>query len=138
MNRKDKTVKQLQAECKKRKIGFMMNWTKGALVKRLDDEDNREKWYENQMANKEKEIDNITVKLAKSQERNIADKLVVTNQQKNKLKDIHANLKAEKINETDIKEKIEKLLSQKVSLSRQRKASINKIKELEAIIKSLI
>ena len=43
MNRKDKTVKQLQAECRKRKIGFMMNWTKAALIKRLEDEDIREK-----------------------------------------------------------------------------------------------
>ena len=42
MNRKDKTVKQLQAECKKRKIGFMTSWTKLALIKRLDDEDKRE------------------------------------------------------------------------------------------------
>ena len=43
MNRKNKTVKQLQAECKNKKVGFMMNWTKAALVKRLEDEDNREK-----------------------------------------------------------------------------------------------
>ena len=42
MNRKDKTVKQLQAECRKRKVGFMMNWTKMALIKRLEDEDKRE------------------------------------------------------------------------------------------------
>ena len=39
MNRKDKTMKQLQAECKKRKIGFMTSWTKMALIKRLEDED---------------------------------------------------------------------------------------------------
>jgi len=43
MNRKDKTVKQLQAECRKIKVGFMMNWTKAALIKRLEDEDKREK-----------------------------------------------------------------------------------------------
>jgi len=42
MNRKDKTIKQLQAECRKRKVGFMMNWTKMALIKRLEDEDKRE------------------------------------------------------------------------------------------------
>ena len=42
MNRKEKTIKQLQAECKKRKIGFMTSWTKLALIKRLDDEDKRE------------------------------------------------------------------------------------------------
>jgi hypothetical protein len=138
MNRKDKTVKQLQAECRKREIGFMMNWTKAALVKRLEDEDKREKWYERQMANKEKEIDNITVKLIQSQDQNISDKRGVENQKKNRLKDHKGMLEEEKINETDIKEKIEKLLSQKVSLSLQWKESINKIKELEAIVKSLI
>ena len=42
MNRKDKTIKQLQAECKKRKIGFMTSWTKLALINRLEDEDKRE------------------------------------------------------------------------------------------------
>lgn len=42
IERKDKTVKQLQAECRKRKIGFMMSWTKGALIKRLEEEDKRE------------------------------------------------------------------------------------------------
>ena len=42
MNRKNNTIKQLQAECKKRNIGFMMNWTKIALIKRLEDEDKRE------------------------------------------------------------------------------------------------
>ena len=43
MNRKEKTIKQLQAECKERKIGFMTSWTKLALINRLDDEDSREK-----------------------------------------------------------------------------------------------
>ena len=42
MNRKDKTVKQLQAECKKRRVGYMGNWTKTALIKRLEDEDKRD------------------------------------------------------------------------------------------------
>ena len=138
IERKKKTVKQLQAECRKRGIGFMMNWTKAALVKRLDDEDNREKFYEQQMADKEKEIDNVTGKLVKSQERNIADKLIVTTRQKNKLKATQANLKLEKNNETNIKERIEELLSQKVSLSQQWKESRKKIKELEAVVKSLI
>ena len=43
MNRKDKTVKQLQAECRKREVGYMTNWTKVALVKRLEDEDKKDK-----------------------------------------------------------------------------------------------
>ena len=42
MNRKDKSIKQLQAECKKRKIGFMTSWTKMALIKRLEDEDKKD------------------------------------------------------------------------------------------------
>jgi chromosome segregation ATPase len=43
MDRKNKTVKQLQAEMRRRKIGFMLNWTKAALIKRLLEEDKREK-----------------------------------------------------------------------------------------------
>jgi len=43
MNRKDNTVKQLQAECRKRGIGFMTTWTKLALTKRLEDEDKKDK-----------------------------------------------------------------------------------------------
>ena len=42
MNRKEKTINQLKAECKKRKIGFMTSWTKLALINRLEDEDKRE------------------------------------------------------------------------------------------------
>jgi len=43
MNRKNSNLKQLQAECKKRDIGFMTSWTKMALIKRLEDEDKRDK-----------------------------------------------------------------------------------------------
>jgi hypothetical protein len=58
MKRKDKTVKQLQAECRKRKVGFMMNWTKVALIKRLEDEDKRDKG----ILELEKKADKILVK----------------------------------------------------------------------------
>jgi len=57
MNRKDKTIKQLQAECKKRKVGYMMNWTKAALTKRLEDEDKRELDIKNIEDRASKEID---------------------------------------------------------------------------------
>jgi len=57
MNRKDKTIKQLQAECKKRKVGYMMNWTKAALTKRLEDEDTRELDIKNIEDRASKEID---------------------------------------------------------------------------------
>jgi len=40
--RKNSNMKQLQAECKKRNIGFMTSWTKIALIKRLEDEDKRD------------------------------------------------------------------------------------------------
>ena len=42
MNRKEESVKKLQEECKKRSIGFMTSWTKMALIKRLEDEDERD------------------------------------------------------------------------------------------------
>ena len=62
MNRKDKTVKQLQAECRKRTIGFMMNWTKIALTKRLEDEDRKDKELleaENVKKEQDKEINKL-------------------------------------------------------------------------------
>ena len=62
MNRKDKTVKQLQAECRKRKVGFMMNWTKIALTKRLEDEDRKDKELleaENVKKEQDKEINKL-------------------------------------------------------------------------------
>ena len=62
MNRKDKTVKQLQAECRKRTIGFMMNWTKIALTKRLEDEDRKDKELlkaENVKKEQEEEINKL-------------------------------------------------------------------------------
>ena len=43
IERKKKTVPQLRAEARKRGVGFMMNWTRAALVKRLEDEDERDK-----------------------------------------------------------------------------------------------
>ena len=58
MNRKDKTIKQLQSECRKRKVGFMMNWTKVALTKRLEDEDKRDK----DILELEKKADKVLVK----------------------------------------------------------------------------
>ena len=42
MSRTKSNIKELQAECKKRNIGFMTSWTKLALIKRLEDEDVRE------------------------------------------------------------------------------------------------
>ena len=62
IERTKKTVKQLQAECRKRKVGFMMNWTKVALVKRLEDEDNRDKELleaENVKKEQDKEINKL-------------------------------------------------------------------------------
>ena len=62
IKRKDKTVKQLQAECRKRKIGFMMNWTKIALTKRLEDEDRKDKELleaENVKKEQDKEINKL-------------------------------------------------------------------------------
>jgi hypothetical protein len=66
MKRKDKTVKQLQAECRKRKVGFMMNWTKVALIKRLEDEDKKDKL----ILELEKKADKVLVK--KEEELSIA------------------------------------------------------------------
>ena len=62
IERTKKTVKQLQAECRKRKVGFMMNWTKIALTKRLEDEDRKDKELleaENVKKEQDKEINKL-------------------------------------------------------------------------------
>jgi hypothetical protein len=64
MNRKDNTVKQLQAECKKRGIGFMTTWTKLALTKRLEDEDKKDKEIEI-LKSKSKEDQQLVKKVQK-------------------------------------------------------------------------
>ena len=80
MKRKDKTVKQLQAECRKRKVGFMMNWTKVALIKRLEDEDKKDKL----ILELEKKADKVLVK--KEEELSIAlKKQRITNRELGKL-----------------------------------------------------
>jgi len=69
MNRKNNTIKQLQAECKERKIGFMTNWTKIALIKRLEDEDKREianKKIEDKASKANKELESIKIELKNS------------------------------------------------------------------------
>jgi hypothetical protein len=94
MNRKDKTIKQLQAECKKREIGFMTNWTKIALTKRLEDEDK-----------KDKELLEVKETLKKIEEKRDKELL----EAKEKLQVVQNKIKAmpnEKSMQIDINEKI--------------------------------
>ena len=109
MNRKDKTMKQLQAECKKRKIGFMTSWTKMALIKRLEDEDNRDKEYE---------------KLKSTSEKN---------------KKIAASVKKElkKVSPAQIKDDLKEQLIKKAKAKEQRKKQeFNRLQERYQILKT--
>ena len=154
MNRKDKTVKQLQAECRKRKVGFMMTWTKVALIKRLEDEDKRdaanlklEKKASKDLEEKEKKlvralntIDTANSEAAiakkalgkldkKTLEQNAIDSLIKQKQT------MLSKLKAE----FDTLQKEQDRLLQENSIVAHKKAVINKeIESINLMIKSLI
>jgi hypothetical protein len=113
MNRKNKTVKQLQAECRKRKIGFMMNWTKIALTKRLEDEDKR---------------DASRLKLEESTAKNIKDKQDKLNEQQIQMEQYTKALG--KLDKSEIERKIKsdmivmqerKLISMREELDRMKR-----------------
>ena len=148
MNRKDKTVKQLQAECRKRKIGFMMNWTKIALTKRLEDEDK-----------KDKELLEVKETLKKIEEKRDKELL----EAKEKLQVVQNKIKAmpnEKSMQIDINEKIKldkekrlrylkrrfhqlqqeqnRLFERTNAIARERVELKKEITTIEEIIKSLI
>jgi hypothetical protein len=147
MNRKDKTVKQLQAECRKRKVGFMMNWTKIALVKRLEDEDKREleikkaedkATKEINKAKKELEAAKIGMKdqkeaLRKSDpkvvEKEIIQKMYMN--QKNKLANLQRTFDTLHQREIEIEEENNKVAEKKLKIYRE----IVTIKELMANLK---
>ena len=88
IKRKDKTVKQLQAECRKRKIGFMVNWTKTALVKRLEDEDSREKEILELKEQLDKDRDDKDIELAKLKKR-----LAISQEKSNILRNAAENVR---------------------------------------------
>jgi len=105
----------------------MMNWTKAALVKRLEDEDNREK-----------EILGLKEQLAQSQKKTGSLRNAAKDVPIHMLKDAQRQLVGEKKICSHIKNEIDDLVQRKRKLGEALNESILKIEKLEALVKSLI
>ena len=120
-NRKKKTINQLRAECRRRKVGFMMTWTKEALLKRLDEEDKRD----------------ATLELA------LRKSVVIEQEKEDKeereekgLKRLSTQLRNYNKEYEDIQKKISKLNTEKNSLCEDRAELIIRIKQVEGAIEA--
>ena len=119
-DRKKKTIKELQAECKKRNIGFMTSWTKMALVKRLEDEDSREEEIEklkSALEKKEEEIEYLG-----------SDKPL--DDARKALTEVEQQLR-------NYDKQINKLMEQKFELMQKSQKGLKEKEQLQALIKSL-
>ena len=115
-NRKKLSVKKLQEECKKRNIGFMTSWTKAALIKRLEDEDNRDK----ELLKLKKQLDEV-----KAEPKNLLDRA-------------QENLKKYKAYKIELEGQIKDLHDEKTRIGAIWLENNDNIAETEALIKSLI
>ena len=138
MNRKDKTVKQLQAECRKRKIGFMMNWTKAALVKRLEDEDNREKEILGLKEQLKKETLKLKKELLKKDKTHKMEIHLATKSAKKPLVEAQRKLKEEVKLLEGYETRINIIIDEKFKLMEKSQKVRHSVEQLEVLIKSLI
>lgn len=120
-NRKKKTINQLRAECRRRKVGFMMVWSKEALLKRLDEEDKRD----------------ATLELA------LRKSVVIEQQKEDKeereekgLKRLNRQLNNHKKEYKVMQEEISELNTKKNSLCEDRSKLILRIKQVEGAIEA--
>tara|TARA_R110002020_G_scaffold392414_1_gene602679 strand:- start:36 stop:482 length:447 start_codon:yes stop_codon:yes gene_type:complete len=60
MNRKDKKIKELQEECKKRNISFLKSWSKKFFITRLEEEDSRDEEMREIYSSNKKEVSHLT------------------------------------------------------------------------------
>jgi len=116
MNRKEKTINQLKAECKKRDIGFMTSWTKMALIKRLEDEDSRD----DEILKLKKELTEIKEAPKKAKA------------------GLEKELNRHKAAKIRLEDQIKSFHDEKVKLGQLWLENNEKIEELESRIKSLI
>jgi len=117
---KEKTLKQLHDECKKRNIGFMTTWSKTALIKRLEDEDK-----------KDEEIQGLKdlIKRKENSYNILATKPLL---------EAKKQLKKNKIELEGYENRIKKLMDEKFELMQKNKPIRQEIEQLEVLIKSLI
>ena len=124
MNRTKNTIKQLQAECKERKIGFMTSWTKMALIKRLEDEDKRE----SSVDKLKKEVEEKDNELKALDPKAVEKKLIAVN--KNKLAQAEKRWKL-------LSEEQEMHYSEAERIGDIKKALRDEMNNIEILIKSL-
>ena len=148
MNRKDNTIKQLQTECRKREIGFMTNWTKVALTKRLEDEDKKDK----ELLEVKETLKKIEVKrdkeLLKAKEKlqSVENKIKAMPSKKSVQNDINKKIRLEKedrlrkvIHAFNLLHEEQNRLFERTNKLASEKAKLHKeITTIEEIIKSLI
>ena len=148
MNRKDNTIKQLQTECRKREIGFMTNWTKVALTKRLEDEDKKDK----ELLEVKETLKKIEVKRdkelleAKEKLQSVENKIKAMPSKKSVQNDINKKIRLEKedrlrkvIHAFNLLHEEQNRLFERTNKLASEKAKLHKeITTIEEIIKSLI
>tara|TARA_A100000172_G_scaffold63391_3_gene42803 strand:- start:2579 stop:3058 length:480 start_codon:yes stop_codon:yes gene_type:complete len=114
-DRKKKTVKDLRSEMDERGIGYMTNWSKQVLLKRLIEEDERDAVLSEIIREKEMLLDvKKEQEVSKRREIQISEKTI------------------RKINK-----KIDKLQDEINELCEQRADNYQKIKQAEAVLESL-
>ena len=114
-DRKKKTVKDLRKEMDERGIGYMTNWTKQVLLKRLIEEDERDAILSEIIREKEMLIDGKKEQeVSKEREIQVSEKTI------------------RKINK-----KIDELQAEINELCEQRVHNYQKIKQAEVVLKSL-
>jgi hypothetical protein len=124
---KEKTIKQLQAECKKRNIGFMTSWSRMALIKRLDDEDK-----------KDDEIKALRSMLEEKEKSHKHEVHLVERRQRKPLEVAQTNLKQNKILLEGYEKRIKELKDEKFELMQKSMIIRREVSQLEILIKSLI
>ena len=140
-------MKQLQAECKKRKIGFMTSWTKMALIKRLEDEDKKDSEILKIKESAEKKLKKANAEKIKSQKKvaSVNKKLKDMDEGEIQRKAIEQLRKDKSHNLRNLKQQLDGLTT--IQEDHYKKASeigdeksklMDEIQTLEIMIKSLI
>ena len=124
---KEKTIKQLQAECKKRNIGFMTSWTRVSLIKRLEDEDK-----------KDDEIKALQIMLEEKEQSHKHEVHLVEKSVKKPLVNAQTKLKHNKILLEGYENRIKELKDEKFKLMQKSMEIRHDVSQLEILIKSLI
>ena len=116
----------------------MMNWTKAALVKRLEDEDNREKEILGLKEQLEKETLKLKDELRAKDKTHKMEVHLATKSAKKPLVEAQNKLEKEKKLLEGYEERIKIILDEKFTLMQKSQKTRHEVEQLEILIKSLI